>query len=1040
MKSSPEDQKAEKRRRAEELLSARLQGPLASQTQQSLEELLHELAVHQIELEMQNEELRRTEDRLETARKKYADLYNFAPVGYFVFDKKGKILEANSAGARMLGMEESRDLEGKIFFTFCEKASGDEFYLHLRRVMKTRESERCELVLHKEDGAPFNAMIESVAAQDEDGNYNQYQSALIDITDRKRAEAALRQAHDQLEDQVRERTVDLAQTNEALRNEITERNRAEEALRRALAEAEEGRQILHAMMEHIPMGITIADAPDVRIRAVSRYGQELTGRPREQIEGIAVEQHSAQWGIFRADGVTPATNEDLPLTRATQQGELVKEEVFVIAQPDGTKVPILCNAAPIRDDQGNITGGVIGWQDITARIQAEETLRQRTEELQTILDTTPVAIFMAHDPECGKITGNPAAQALVELPPHANISKSAPAEEQPTQWQEMRDGVPIEPGNLPLQRAARGEEIRDYEMDLVFKDGTVKSVVGNATPIRDENGMPRGSVAILMEITERKRSEEALRQSERRERERAAELTTLLDATPTPVFIVHDPDGTHITGNRAADDLLRLPSGGEVSLSAPAEIKPRHFKAIKDGRELGTEELPAQRAARGVEVRDFEFSLVFDDGTIRHLLGYGTPLRDDDGRSRGAVHVLVDITERKRAEEALNKANEQLLAADHHKDEFLAMLAHELRNPLAPVRNAVAVLQYAGSTDPRLQRQSDIINRQVTHMARLLDDLLDVSRITRGKIDLQRQPLHLTDVLAHAVETATPLIQARKHTVHVTEPPDELLIEGDRDRLAQVVGNLLMNALKYTPEGGEIWLEAGREVATGEDDRAVIRVRDNGMGIAPEMLPRVFELFTQADRTLGHAQGGLGIGLTMVNRLVQMHGGTVEAHSAGLGYGSEFIVRLPALVAEVKELPARPPEPEKQIRKYRQRRILVVDDVVDTAESLTELLGLWGHEVHKAHDGLAALDAIRQFRPEVVLLDIGMPGMDGFEVARYLRQEYQNQSMLLVALTGYAQESDRRETQQAGFDAHLSKPVDLEALRELLDQPAAGSS
>jgi two-component system CheB/CheR fusion protein len=393
--------------------------------------------------------------------------------------------------------------------------------------------------------------------------------------------------------------------------------------------------------------------------------------------------------------------------------------------------------------------------------------------------------------------------------------------------------------------------------------------------------------------------------------------------------------------------------------------------------------------------------------------------------------LLKEITEHKRTEEALREA-------DRHKDEFLAMLAHELRNPLAPVRNAVAVLQYAGSSDPRLQRQSDIINRQVTHMARLLDDLLDVSRITRGKIALQKQQLHLTDVLAHAVETATPLVQSRSHTLHVTDPPDGLLVEGDPDRLAQVVGNLLMNALKYTPEGGEIWLEADREVAAGEDGHAIIRVRDTGMGIEPELLPRVFDLFTQADRTLGHSQGGLGIGLTMVRSLVQMHGGAVEAHSAGLGYGSEFIVRLPALPEE-KEPSARPPAPEKESHKHQPRRILVVDDVVDTAESLAELLGLWGHEVHQVHDGLSAIEAVREFRPEVVLLDIGMPGMDGFEVARYLRIEYPNQPMMMVALTGYAQESDRQEAQIAGFDAHLSKPVDLEALRALLDRPVAGS-
>jgi CheY-like chemotaxis protein len=393
--------------------------------------------------------------------------------------------------------------------------------------------------------------------------------------------------------------------------------------------------------------------------------------------------------------------------------------------------------------------------------------------------------------------------------------------------------------------------------------------------------------------------------------------------------------------------------------------------------------------------------------------------------------MVHDVTERKRVEEELRQSNAALAEADRRKDEFLAMLAHELRNPLSPVRSAVEILRLAGPSDPILIRQRDIIDRQITHMARLLNDLLDVSRITRGKIELKREPLHLDDVLVHAVETATPLVEARRHELSVTLAPDPLRVEADLDRLAQAVGNLLVNAAKYTDEGGRIWLEAGRR-----DGEAVIRVRDTGAGIAPEMLPRVFDLFAQADRTLAHAKGGLGIGLTMVKKLVEMHGGTVEARSEGLGKGSEFIIHLPALPDEITEATG-DAGPKVAAGKISGRRVLVVDDLEDSADSLAQLLTLSGHEARAAHDGAAALAAARVFQPEVVLLDIGLPGMDGFEVARRLRQQEGGGQMLLVALTGYAQERDRQRTCEVGFDHHLAKPVNLSALRELLARPRA---
>jgi CheY-like chemotaxis protein len=365
--------------------------------------------------------------------------------------------------------------------------------------------------------------------------------------------------------------------------------------------------------------------------------------------------------------------------------------------------------------------------------------------------------------------------------------------------------------------------------------------------------------------------------------------------------------------------------------------------------------------------------------------------------------------------------------ADQRKNEFLAMLAHELRNPLAPIRNAVEVMRLPDLDLARLQFARDVVDRQVQLLVRLVDDLLDVSRITRGKVTLQKQVVKVADIVARAVETSKPLITARRHHLHVDVPARPLEVEADPTRLAQILANLLNNAAKYTEEGGKIWLNTARD-----ENEVIFRVRDTGVGIAPEMLTKVFDLFTQVDHSLDRSQGGLGIGLTLVRQLVDMHGGKVEARSAGSNQGSEFIVRLPALVR-------RTPSPQSANGtavtngKTSYRRILVVDDNADGANSLALLLRVTGHEVCIAHDGPAALESASAFHPEIVLLDIGLPGMNGYEVAEQIRHEPELGSPLLIALTGYGQDADRLRSREAGFNHHLVKPVDPEALLALFD-------
>jgi signal transduction histidine kinase len=389
---------------------------------------------------------------------------------------------------------------------------------------------------------------------------------------------------------------------------------------------------------------------------------------------------------------------------------------------------------------------------------------------------------------------------------------------------------------------------------------------------------------------------------------------------------------------------------------------------------------------------------------------------------RANLALQAEVAERTRAEQALKEA-------DRHKDEFLAMLAHELRNPLAPIRNAVHLMKMKSLEDPQLLLSRDIIERQLLQLSRLVDDLLDVSRITRGKINLARQRVELRELVDRAVETVAPAIEGRGHTLEVELPDRPLAIYGDPMRLTQALGNVLGNAAKYTDKGGQISLRARRRQRDVE-----IAVRDNGIGIVPEVLPCIFDLFTQLDQSGNRPQGGLGIGLALVRQLVEMHGGTVTASSEGPGKGSEFVIRLPVSIERsAEEEPLEPQEhPVAPPRPVTQRRILVADDNPDARESLATLLSLNGHEVFRAQDGSDAWLTAERYRPDVALLDIGMPCANGYEVARRIRSEPWGRNMVLVALTGWGQDSDRRRSHEAGFDSHLTKPVDPQVLDELL--------
>jgi signal transduction histidine kinase len=384
--------------------------------------------------------------------------------------------------------------------------------------------------------------------------------------------------------------------------------------------------------------------------------------------------------------------------------------------------------------------------------------------------------------------------------------------------------------------------------------------------------------------------------------------------------------------------------------------------------------------------------------------------------------------DRLRAEAAHEKKiAEDLAESDRRKDEFLAMLGHELRNPMAPILNALHVMRLNASEPAVLTPMRDLIERQVRHMSRLVDDLLDVSRITRGQIQLRKSRVLLDDAVSRAIESSRPLIDARRHQLHTQLPAHPIWLEADLTRLEQMVSNLLINAAKYMEDGGQIWLDV-----QPTKDRVIIRVRDTGIGMAPEMLPKVFDLFMQADRSLDRSQGGLGIGLTLVRRLVEMHCGSITAFSPGFGQGSEFTLQLPILPdAEAPQAGATQTPSVTAI----PHRVLIVDDNADVAISLAVLLELDGHQVKVIHDGQRALEACREHHPDVIFLDIGLPGKSGYEVARELRAAPETKDALLVAITGYGQDQDRHRCHDAGFDLHLIKPVDPALIREMLAFP-----
>jgi len=457
-------------------------------------------------------------------------------------------------------------------------------------------------------------------------------------------------------------------------------------------------------------------------------------------------------------------------------------------------------------------------------------------------------------------------------------------------------------------------------------------------------------------------------------------------------------------------------------MTSPEAARPPlvHLKFSMNGIPLPAEELPMHKVARtGVACEHMEYEVTRADATTRSIYGSAAPLFDEHGKVRAVIGAHTDITERKHTEMALRQA-------DRRKDEFLATLAHELRNPLNPIRSAAAILRMQAGPGTDAQWPGEVIDRQVQQMTRLLDDLLDVSRITLNRLELRREHTSIAEIVRASVETSRPLIEASGHRLEIELPEQPVYVDADGTRLAQVFSNLLNNAAKYTDPGGRIRLSVERL-----GDQVCIAVDDNGIGIAPERLTQVFDMFSQEQPALDRSHSGLGIGLALSRALVHMHGGKIEAHSEGRGRGSRFTVILTA-VEPAEAVTSAALSTTVQVIDGAGKRVLVVDDNRDSAESLALYLQLLGYIVHTAHDGVEALSAGANLHPDAVLLDIGLPGQNGYEVARSMRATGWGRTLLLIAITGWGQEEDKRRAHESGFDMHLTKPVDPAAVADLL--------
>ena len=771
--------------------------------------------------------------------------------------------------------------------------------------------------------------------------------------------------------------------------DLTDRKQAEEKLR--LSE-ERFRLLVEGVKEY---AIFMLD-PQGRVATWNSGAERLKGYRAAEIVG----QHFSCF--YPAESIAKGWPEE-ELRRATAEGRIADEGWRV--RQDGSQFWASVVITALRDDAGVLRGFAKITRDLTEERKAKESARRLMQEEAARRAAEEAAEQIERQREQLHVTLSSIGDAVVVTDESGIVTFLNPVAVGLTGWQlHEATGQPLEQVfrivneesrqtvENPVSKVFRENRVVAIanHTALLAKDGREVPIEDSAAPIRSRDGTIGGAVLVFRDVTEARRAIED-----------RLYLAAIVDSSDDAI-IGQTLDGRIASWNRGAERLYgyepREVIGKPLSLLMPAER---------------ADELPAltERLKRNERVAHFETERVRKDGSRVDVSLTISPVKDAEGKIIGASKIARDISARKEE--------------DRRRDEFLALLAHELRNPLAPLRTGLEVMQLAGDDREAVEQVRNLMERQLQHLVRLVDDLLDMSRISRGKLQLRRERIALTSVVGHALEMCGPIMDDRDQQLTVTLPEEPIFVDADPTRLAQALCNLLTNAAKYSERGSRIWLAA--EQQRGD---AVISIKDNGVGIPPEMMPKVFDMFTQVDRSMEKTQGGLGVGLAIVKRLVEMHGGTTEARSEGYGQGSEFTIRLPAAASAAREQKTQAGEPP--LRAPLHQRILVVDDNVDAATSLAMMLKMMGNQVQTAHDGEVGLEAAAAFRPDVLLLDIGMPKLNGLDVARRIREQPWGRRVTLVALTGWGQEGDRRKSKEAGFDFHLVKPVEPAALEKIL--------
>ncbi|HEX2225455.1 MAG TPA: PAS domain S-box protein [Thermoanaerobaculia bacterium] len=776
---------------------------------------------------------------------------------------------------------------------------------------------------------------------------------------------------------------DLRLRSVALQNAqviLLARDRAEREL---AAEREELRITLASIGDAV-----ISTDAEGRVRYLNAVAETLTGWTQVEAAGRPLPE---VFNIINEYTRQPAEN---PALNALREGVVVglANHTLLISR-DGTERPIDDSAAPMLDASGTPMGAVLVFRDVTDRRRAEEAQARLAAIVESsqdaIVSKTLQGVIQTWNTGAERIFGYKAEEVVGR-----SITVIIPPER-------------LDEEEVILGQISRGEAVSHYETIRVAKDGRRLHISLTVSPVRDGEGRIIGASKIARDVTQRNEAEQALRASELRFR-------TLAAHAPVGIFMT-DRKGDILFVNECWCEI--------VGLSAEEARGQGWIRAIHpDDRERTVRDWSA--AIETGQAFAGEQRFLTPEGKVTWVQSSAVLLHSAPGKASGYIGTFTDITARREAVEALKEA-------DRRKDEFLALLAHELRNPLAPLRNGLEVMKLASSNPGVLTRTRDMMDRQLSHMVRLIDDLLDIARISRNKIELRRSRVLLSDAISSAMEIARPLFEAKGHAVRVSLPPEPVVLDADLTRLAQVFGNLLNNSAKYTAPGGSVWL-----TATHAGDEVAVAIKDTGIGIPAADLPKIFNMFSQVDRSIERSTGGLGIGLALVRGLVEMHGGSVEAASPGPGKGSTFTVRLP--VPAERERSGAPPEistgePPGASAAGSRRRILVVDDNQDSADSLAMMLDLLGNESRTARDGVEAFEMAERFRPQVILMDIGMPRLNGYEATRRIREQPWGQDITIIALTGWGQEADRAQSVAAGCDGHLLKPVDLRELERLLD-------